>query len=467
MIACLVTQSFGAALDSAARRARRPSGAAGLALLCVGLLAGCPAGPQQAAPAGGNASLVDAAPSPGGDPPATGPAAEASSASGAVSLSLEEIAYLSLLFSRAGVDFDLTNIPADTDGDAIPNSVDDDVDGDGILNTADADIDGDGAPNAEDDDIDGDGLENDDDEDIDADAVENDEDEDADSDGLDDRFDLNDDGDDEADDEDEDDAGDDEDSEPKTGLEGLSDRLKRGLLSDNDKDRIVQEILDRLDSQDLKTELQAALVQVVASATDPNRLARPLTVPAGVNAIDQLYEQLDDAIREAKRGQFNPDGPFQNRARERRAAVDMVNRAKAYASLSRAFPTMLMDDVNESVKSLRTALEGERLTSFARDIRDHISPTAIGGIGSEKRELDALTKGGRIIGAAFDDADSDSLFDGIERLRARAATADPAVESVDEKYDRLLSRLGEIKSQSSSISLDRALTQVETEDGTP
>lgn len=397
------------------------------------------------------------------------PAAAASDALGdaPAGLSPEELAYLSLLFSRAGAPFDLSNIPPDTDGDAIPNSVDEDADGDGIQNTDDDDIDGDGLPNADDPDIDGDGAGNDDDADIDADGILNDEDDDADADGLDDRFDLNDDGDDEPDDEDADDAGDDEDSGPKAGLEGLSDRLKRGLLSENDKGRIVQEILDRLNSDDLKVQLQAALVDLVASATDENRLAKPLTVPAGVHAVDQLYEQLDDAIKQAKRGQFDPEGPFQNRARERKAAEDMVHRARALASTARAFPTMLIDDVNESVKSLRESLEGDRLTTFASSLRDHINPNAIGGIGSEKRELDALTLGGKIIGGAFKDADSEGLFDGIERLRARAATADPTVESQAQKYDRLLTRLSAIKSQSSSISLDDAVTQVETEDGGP
>ncbi len=384
----------------------------------------------------------------------------------ATGLSVEEIAYLTLLFQRAGVAFDLSSIPPDTDGDAMPNSVDEDADGDRIENTEDDDIDGDGKPNTQDADIDGDGAANDDDEDIDADSIQNDEDDDADADGLDDRFDLNDDSDDEPDDEDADDAGDDEDSEPKTGLEGLSDRLKRGLLSENDKGRIAQEILDRLNSDDLKVQLQAALVDLVDSATDPDRLARSLTVPAGVHAVDQFYEQLDDAIKEAKRGQFDPDGPFQNRARERKAAEDMVHRARALASTARAFPTMLIDDVNESVKSLRESLDGARLTTFAASLRDHVSPNAIGGIGSEKRELDALTKGGNVLGGAFRDADAEALFDGIERLRARAATADP-LEGSAAKYDRLLNRVAEIKRQSSSISINDALTQVETEDGGP
>lgn len=377
-------------------------------------------------------------------------------------LSDQEIAYLTLLFTRAGLPFDLNNIPADTDGDAYPNSVDEDADGDGIMNVDDDDIDGDGIKNDEDRDIDGDRAENDDDPDIDADGIENDEDFDADSDGLSDRFDLNDDGDDEPDDEDEDDMSD----EPKTGLDDLADRLKRGLLTDADKSKIVDEILKRLNSQDLKNQLQAALIDIVAQATDPDRLARPLTVPAGVDAIDQLYEQLDDAIKEAKSGQFNPNGPFQNRARERKAAEDMVLRARTMATIGRTFPTMLIDDINESTKKLRSDMGPERLLAFTQGMRDHVNPNAIGGIGSEKRELDALTLGGSVMGKAFGDADADDIFDGIERLRARAVLADP-LEGTTAKYSRLLNRLSEIKQQSAGKTLDEAVTQVVMEDGGP
>lgn len=375
-------------------------------------------------------------------------------------LSSDEIAYLSLLFSRAGLPFDLSNIPPDTDGDAIPNIVDPDVDGDGVPNEDDPDIDGDGLLNTQDPDIDGDNFENDIDFDIDADGIANDDDFDADADSLSDRFDLNDDGDDEPDDEDLDDI----DDKPKTGLEDLADRLKRGLLSDNDKDRIVQEIMNRLDSDDLKNQLRAALVDVVAQASSPDRLARPLTVPVGVDAVDQLYEQLGDAIKEAKRGQFDPNGPFQNRARERKAAEDMVLRAQTMATMARAFPTMLIDDINESTKKLRSDVGPQRLLVFAQGISDHISPGAIGGVASEKGELDALTRGGSVIGSAFGDADVDGIFDGIDRLRARAAdTSANPMESSSAKYNRMLNRLSEIKSQSSSISLDDAVTQVETE----
>jgi hypothetical protein len=375
-------------------------------------------------------------------------------------LSEDELAYLTLLFSRAGVPFDLANIPPDTDGDAIPNIVDPDVDGDGILNADDPDIDGDGELNTEDADIDGDEVENDDDEDIDGDGIENDDDSDADADSLSDRFDLNDDGDEEPDDEDEDD----EDDEPKKGLEDLADRLKRGLLSENDKGRIAQEIMDRLNTLQLKNELQSALVELVAQATDPDRLARPLTVPAGVDAVDQLYEQLGEAIKEAKRGQFNPDGPFQNKARERKAAEDMVLRAKTMTTMARAFPTVLIDDVAESTKTLRSDIGPERLLEFTQGLRDHIAPGAIGGIASEKRELDELIKGGSVIGKSFGDADADSIFDGIERLRARAAdTHLNPLEGSAAKYNRMLNRLSQLKSQSSSLSLDDAVTQVESE----
>lgn len=377
-------------------------------------------------------------------------------------LSDEEIAYLTLLFTRAGLPFDLNNIPADTDGDAVPNSVDEDADGDGILNVDDDDIDGDGIINAEDPDIDGDRIGNDEDPDIDADGIENDDDFDADSDSLSDRFDLNDDGDDEPDDEDEDDMGD----EPLGDLEDLADRLRRGFMTERDRNTIVKEILERLNTPTLKTEFQDALDELVMLATDPNRLARPLTVPANVDALDQIYEQLRLAIREAKRGQANPNGPFQNQARERKAAEDMLLRAKTAVAMAKNFPTMLIDDINESTKKLRADMGPERLLEFTQGMRDRINPNAIGGIGSEKRELDALTLGGSVMGKAFTDADSDSIFDGIERLRARAVLADP-LEGSTAKYSRLLNRLSEIKSQSAGASLDDAVTQVVMEDGGP
>ncbi|MDW7772529.1 MAG: hypothetical protein SCH71_06525 [Desulfobulbaceae bacterium] len=46
----------------------------------------------------------------------------------------------------------------DTDGDGIPNRLDDDIDGDGIPNAYDNDMDGDGIPNATDPDANGDGI---------------------------------------------------------------------------------------------------------------------------------------------------------------------------------------------------------------------------------------------------------------------------------------------------------------------
>jgi len=189
----------------------------------------------------------------------------------------EELAYLALLFSRAGLDFDLSQIPLDTDGDAIPNVVDDDVDGDGILNAEDDDIDGDGELNIEDDDIDGDGIANDDDDDVDGDGIENDDDPDADSDGLSDRWDLDDDNDGTADDEDEDDM----DDEPKSRLEDLVDAVaNRGWLSDFERQQIAIELARRFDDPGESAEILA----IIRDATLLNETAaRPVPVNANAN----------------------------------------------------------------------------------------------------------------------------------------------------------------------------------------
>jgi hypothetical protein len=72
----------------------------------------------------------------------------------------------------------------DTDGDGIPDYLDDDMDGDGIPNSADPDIDGDGILNDLDFDIDGDGVDNWEDIDVDGDGIYNDVDGDDDGDGI-------------------------------------------------------------------------------------------------------------------------------------------------------------------------------------------------------------------------------------------------------------------------------------------
>ena len=40
---------------------------------------------------------------------------------------------------------------------------------------------------------------------------------------------------------------------------------------------------------------------------------------------------------------------------------------------------MLIDDINESTKTLRSDIGPERLLEFTQGLKDHISPNAIGG----------------------------------------------------------------------------------------
>ncbi len=384
-------------------------------------------------------------------------------------LSDEELAYLALLFSRAGVDFDLSRIPLDTDGDAIPNVVDDDIDGDGLLNPEDDDIDGDGKPNTDDNDIDGDGIDNDDDDDIDSDGIENDDDPDADSDGLSDRWDLDDDGDGTADDEDEDDM----DDEPKSRLEDLVDAVaNRGWLSDFERQQIAIELARRFDDPGESAELFG----IIRDATLLNETAaRPAPVNANVNdtspypsdhnAIDEIYKQLTGAIEEAKRGQFNPDGPIANDARLRNALNDFKARARAVVDAASQFGSVRLGEISDGIEELRPGLGQARFGEFIQGIADNVPPDRLGQTESETQEFNLLVKGGSSIGEAFDDNDTraDKILDGISRLRSLVAD-EQSGEPDEDEFDRLLDRLSEIKSEASGITLEDAIDQIEMEE---
>lgn len=373
-------------------------------------------------------------------------------------LTNEEIAYLTVLFASAGLEFDPDGtIPADNDGDGVANIVDDDVDGDGIPNGEDDDIDGDGEPNRDDQDIDGDGISNDDDPDIDGDGEPNDEDADADGDGLSDRWDLNDDGDGEPDDEDEDNEGD----EPSDTLEDLVARLQGGLVTDGDRDKIAHEIADRLNSPAQEATLRGLIDELELQAVSPNRGVSPSDAPPAINAIDELYLQLGDAIDQARRSQPNPRGPLSN-TRMTAALNDFIDRGQAMKRLGAIFPTVPLGVASEQVADLRTAFAGDRLTEIATRMGEHVNPDARGSEAEERRELEQIGKGAASLGRAFRDDEPEDILDGVDRLRALA----DRLEDEDEReafYGDLLERVSEVSEESSGSSLDDVLTQVEQE----
>ena len=366
-------------------------------------------------------------------PPATLPTAIA------LGLTDEETAYLSLLFSRAGREFDLSQVPIDTDGDGFPNVVDDDIDGDGLPNSEDADVDGDGIPNDEDDDVDDDGISNDDDEDIDGDGVENDADPDADGDGLSDRWDLDDDGDGEPDDEDEDD----QDDEPKSRLEDLVDAVaSRGWLTDAEQERIAREIAARFDDFDEVIALYALLDRAERLNEQPGRPAPASGFARDINAVDELYKLLDPAIEEAKRGQFNPDGPIANNRRLKRALASFKRNAEALVTGAEVFGAVRLEEISDGITDLDAGLGPNRLAAFVDGIGVSVPPTQLGRRDAEQREWNLFVTGGSRLGSAFHEARADDVLAGISVLRTLATPE--GGEDVDEKtYEQLLERVEE------------------------
>lgn len=372
----------------------------------------------------------------------------------------DELVYLSLLFGGAGVPFDLNGlIPADNDGDGIPNIVDDDVDGDGIPNGEDGDVDGDGKPNSDDADIDGDGFSNDDDPDIDGDGEANDVDADDDGDGLSDRWDLNDDGDDDPDDEDDDD----EDDEPSDDLEDLVARLQAGLITDADREQIAREITGRLNDPAQQATVRGLIDELELQSINPNRGRPEGDLPPAISAIDELYRQLGDAIDQARRSQPNPRGVLLN-TRMQAALNDFVDRGTAMKRLGALFPTVPLNVASEQVADLRTAFSGDRLTEIATRMAEHLKPESRGSEEDEQRELEQLGRGAASLGRAFEDEDPADILNGVDRLRAIADQLDDEEER-DGFYNDLLGRVDELKD--TGLSLDDVLDDIESENPPP
>lgn len=377
-----------------------------------------------------------------------------------IGLSPEELAYLSLLFSRADLEFDLSRIPADTDGDAIPNVVDDDIDNDGIPNEDDSDVDGDGDLNRDDDDIDDDGIDNDDDDDIDGDGVANDDDPDADGDGLSDRWDLDDDSDGTDDDEDDDDR----DDEPSDRLEDLVAAVAgRGWLADSERQQIAVELARRFRDFNEINEFVNLLNRAEALNEAPNRPAPAGGFARDINSVDEIYKQLEGAIEEAKAGQFNPDGPIANRARLRKALTAFKTRARAIVTTAELFGAVRFDEIGDNIEELGDSLEQERLAPFVNGMRAQVPRNKFGMRSTELREFGLLTKGGTRIGAAFRDSDADSILAGIGVLRT-LATTEGENDPNDDEFDRLLDRLDEIKEEDDDIDLADAVLRIVDEE---
>ncbi|MGE0481768.1 MAG: hypothetical protein AB7Q17_14980, partial [Phycisphaerae bacterium] len=336
----------------------------------------------------------------------------------------------------------------DIDGDGIPNGEDDDVDGDGVLNKHDFDVDGDGIFNDHDSDIDADGLIGDDDGDDDGD-------------GLSDRHDLDDDGDDDPDDEDEDD---DEDM-PKEKLEDLIDRLKTGMLTDQDKGDIANEIVDRLGTFSEKTRVQAILVDVVGVALDDQRQPPPTTVPIGVGAVDEVYRQLGESLDVIRKQQKDPKLPL-SKENLAKALQDFLPRAAAMPKLARTFRTLPMTEIGPAVTELRNGVGAARFDEVVNRLGMSVDPNAKGTANGERRELQSITKSVTRLGMAFPEAKGDDLLDVFDRLRALTGDAGTPEQAAAE-IDRLVDRIEELASGDLPMTIFDAIDQVAREENPP
>lgn len=426
--------------------ARRTRAWLGVAAFCAVALAGCapvdPAGEEP--PSQSNRIIVD------GERPCFHPERGDFDTS---CLTREQLAALLSDYDRDGRS-NLDELKLGTD----PYNASDgpDIDGDGVPNGEDPDVDGDGVSNEHDFDVDGDMIFNGHDHDIDADGLLNEDDPDADGDGLSDRFDLDDDGDDEPDDEE------DEDEKPKDKLEDLIDRLKRGELTEQDKNDIANEIVKRLDSTQDKTRIQAILVDVVQQAVDPDRDQPPTTVPPGIAGIDAVYRQLVDSLAYVKSQQDDPKAPL-DKQKLQNVLTDFVARADAIPRIARAYEGASIDQVSTAVSTLRNAVGPTRFGDVARGI-GALATTPDDG--HDRRQLQQVVDSVSRIAQKFPEASGTDLVDAFERLRNLLPDgASPTLRNW--ALDRLLGRLDEIADGDLPATLDDALDQIEREENPP
>ncbi|MGE3182408.1 MAG: hypothetical protein AB7N71_12315 [Phycisphaerae bacterium] len=308
----------------------------------------------------------------------------------------------------------------DIDGDGIPNGEDDDVDGDGTLNRYDFDVDGDGLLNGFDPDIDADGLIGRDDPD-------------EDGDDMSDRWDLDEDGDGDEDDDD------DDDDDEETTLENLVGRLRRGELTDKDRQALAREIAEHLKAPAAQQAVLGAITEAVTRSQDLLRMSDALGIPAGIAAVDAVYDQLSKALTATRTSLgVKPGDPLPENAL---AAVvgEFLPRATAIADLANSFQLLSIRELSLAVSDLTAGLgSARRAGEFADALKDSsaLDPLAL----TEDDELDKLVTSAALLGRVFDEAEPREILNVIRGLDELVDTKEELFELVREVRD--LGRMG-------------------------
>jgi hypothetical protein len=326
-----------------------------------------------------------------------------------------------------------------------------DVDGDNVPNGDDPDVDGDGIPNRHDFDLDGDGLFNGLDPDVDADGLLNHDDPDADGDGLSDRWDLNADGDGKPDDE--------EDEDDPTKLEDLLEKNRMGKLSPDDRSKIADEIVDRLDSPEAKRDVLNALIDAITLGAGMNRLQPSADLSSEVHAVDAVYRQLSDALADVKKTNRVEKGDPLPKNKLPDVLGQFVPRATAVAELGKGYQVLSLDDLSKAVSSLVTALgSADRALEFAQALRDRAQ--GAGGEADERAHLNSFVNSARPLRDAFTSASGSDLVDAIDRLRTLASSDGGSDDMRNQRLASLLERMQEL-ARDGETDIARAVTQLE------
>ncbi|MBP7936895.1 MAG: hypothetical protein KA354_19815 [Phycisphaerae bacterium] len=344
-----------------------------------------------------------------------------------------------------------------------------DIDGDGIDNDEDPDVDGDGIPNVKDDDIDGDGIPDEDDPDPDGDGKTGHDDPDEDGDGLSDRWDLDDDGDgeldatdddeegDEEDDDDDDDDDDEEEEGEKDQLLDLMEQFRTGKISQADCNAIAKEIVNHFDAREDKADIQYMLMKVVELSKVVQREWVKSNTPPGIEAIDEVYGQLDKAIQLARGTEDQLD-----KKKLPEVMQDFKARTSSMVNLAKTFSTLRFDELGFIVDRMRGTFEPQKLQDISELMGDFIDPHAWNDHEKEAAELLAFEHGSSSLGKSFGKAEALDLLNATARLRQRANSLQGTKAEKDEKFQSLLDRMNEVSEDKPNIT--DALEQVESED---
>jgi len=345
-----------------------------------------------------------------------------------------------------------------------------DIDGDGISNEEDSDVDGDDIPNVKDSDIDGDGVPNESDPDQDGDGKKGHDDPDEDGDGLSDRWDLDDDGDgeldatdddEEGDDEDDDDDDDDDDEEEegeKDQLLDLMEQFRTGKISQADCNAIAKEIVNHFDARDDRADIQYIMLKVVELSKVVQREWVKSNIPPGIEAIDEVYGQLDKAIQLARGTSKEP----LDKAKFPEVMQDFKARTYSMVNLAKTFSTLRFDELGFIVDRMRGTFEPQKLQDISELMGDFIDPRAWNDHEKEAAELLAFEHGSSSLGKSFAKAEALDLLNATARLRQRANSLQGTKEEKDGKFQSLLDRMKEVSEDKPNIT--DALEQVESEE---